>query len=151
VYLGAEIEQHPLAESASIAMKFPRAVLGLATALEFHRLTTSWADGTWILVPRDRNPPHEDGVHVVRVMPALLDDDLGISTLEVHGVQVKITSPVRTVLDCWKYTRRVSHTLAVEALRALRASEGWNGVEVLRIAKAVGVWSRIWPFVEALG
>lgn len=151
VYLGAEVEPHPLAESAAISMKFPRAVLGLATALEFHRLTTSWADGTWILVPRDRNPPQEEGVHVVRVVPTLLDGDLGISTLEVHGVQVKITNPVRTVLDCWKYTRRVSHTVAVEALRTLRGSDHWNGAAVLRLARAVGVWTRIRPYVEALG
>ncbi len=102
-------------------------------------------------MPRDRNPPQGEGLRVVRVRPDLLDGSLGIDTLEVHGVTVKITNPTRTVLDCWKYTRRVSHTIALEALRELRASEHWSGRDVYRLARKLGVWSRLRPYVEAIG
>jgi len=151
VYIGAEVEPHPLYEAAAVVKRTPRGVVGLLTALEYYQLTTSWPDGVWILVPRDRNLPHEEGLLSVRVRSDLLDQNLGIDTLEVHGVTVRITDPIRTVLDCWKYTRRVSHTVSLEALRELRASEYWDGREIVRLSQEVGVWQRIRSYVEALG
>jgi hypothetical protein len=123
--------------------------VGLLTALEHYRLTTSWADGTWILVPRDQNPPREKGLHVVRVDRALLDAPLGIDQIEVHGARVKITSPTRTVLDCWKYTRRIPPSIAIEALNQLRASRFWDGRQIYHLARHLRVWARIRPFLES--
>jgi predicted transcriptional regulator of viral defense system len=151
VYLGSKIDPHPLYEAAAVVKRTPRAVVGLLTALEYYRLTTSWPDGVWVLVPRDRNPPQGEVLHVVRVLPKFLDLSLGIDTLEVHGVTVKITDPTRSVLDCWKHTRRVSGTVALEALRELRISDHWNGRSLYRLARRLGVWTRLRPYVEALG
>ena len=151
VYLGVDVEPHPLFEAAAIVKKTPRAVVGGLTALEYYGLTTSWPDGIWILTPRDQNTPQKKGLQVIRVEPELLEPELGIDTMQVHGVEVRITSPTRTVLDCWKYTRRVSHTIALEALRELRHSEQWDGRAFFRLARKLGLWSRLKPYVEALG
>ncbi len=151
VYLGAKVEPHPLHEAAAVVKRTPRAVVGLLTALEYHRLSTSWSNGIWILVPRNRNPPQEEGLHVVRVHPDLLEANLGMILLEVHGVSTRITDPTRTVLDCWKYTRRVPHAVALEALQELRASRLWDGRAMYRLARRLGLWTRMRPYVEALG
>jgi len=151
VYLGANIDPHPLHEAAAVVKRTPRAVVGLLTALEYYRLTTTWPDGIWILTPRDQNPPQEEGLHVVRARPDLLDENLGIDSIEVHGVTVRITNPTRTLLDCWKYTRRVSRTIALEALQELRRSEHWDGRAMYRLARRLGLWTRLRPYVEAIG
>lgn len=151
VYLGADVQPHPLFEAAAVIKKTPRAVVGGLTALEYYGLTTAWADGIWILTPRDQNTPQKNGLQAIRVQPRLLEEGLGIDTVRVHGVDVRITSPARTVLDCWKYTRRVSHTIALEALRELRHSERWDGRDFFRLARKLGLWSRLRPYVEALG
>lgn len=151
VYLGAGIEPHPLAEAAAVAKKTPRAVVGLLTALEFYGLTTAWPDGIWVLAPRSQNVPRGERLHVVRVGRNLLEPRLGIDDLVIHGVHVRITSPTRTVLDCWKYTRRVSPTIALEALQELRASEHWDGRALVRLARRLSLWTRLRPYVEAIG
>ncbi|MBT3328093.1 MAG: hypothetical protein HN396_17855 [Gemmatimonadales bacterium] len=151
VYLGASIEPHPLSEAAAVVKKTPRAVVGLLTALEYYRLTTAWPDGIWVLTPRNQNPPREERLHVVRVRPDFLNPTLGINELEIHGVDVRLTSPTRTVLDCWKHTRRVSRTIALEALQELRSSEHWDGRALVRLARRLDLWTRLRPYVEALG
>ncbi len=151
VYLGAAIDPHPLFEAAAVVKRTPRAVVGLLTALEYHQLTTAWPDGIWIMVPRNQNPPQEEGLRVVRVRRDLLDTSLGIDTIEVHGVDVRITNPTRTVMDCWKYTRRVSHAIALEALRELHSSGDWDGRAMYRLARRLGLWTRLRPYMEVLG
>jgi len=152
VYIASDIELDPLAEAAAVCLRVPRAVLCLMSALEYHDLTTAWADGIWVMVPRDRNPPQdaEARLHVVRVQRKVLQPELGILTLDVHGVPVRITNPPRTVIDCWRYPRRIPHSTAHEALRELRRSPHWNGREFYKLAKALGVWTRLRPYVEGL-
>jgi len=151
VYLGAQIDPHPLLEAAAVLKRVARGVTGLLTALEYYRLTTAWPDGIWILVPRDQNTPQGEELQVVRVRSDLLDESLGIDEIEVHGVTVRITNPTRTLLDCWKYTRRVSPTVALEALHQLRGSKHWDGRELYRLAQRLGLWVRLRPYVEAIG
>jgi predicted transcriptional regulator of viral defense system len=152
VYLGAAMKLHPLWEAAAFSLRVPRAVIGLLTALEYYDLTTSWADGLWVLVPRSRNPPQskESQLKVVRVQEALLEPRLGIDRIEVHGVTVQITSPTRTVLDCWRYASRIPRSEARSALKALRRSEYWNGRELFTLATGTQLWRRIQPYVEGL-
>ena len=151
VYLGTGTDPHPLFEAAAFAKRIPRAVVGLLTALEYYGLTSSWSDGVWALVPRHRNPPAEPGLRVVRVRGDLLHNSIGIDRLTIHGVEMQITNPTRSVLDCWKYTRRVSPALALEALKELRASNHWDGRQTYDLARSLGLWQRLRPYLEAMG
>ncbi|MBW2258636.1 MAG: type IV toxin-antitoxin system AbiEi family antitoxin domain-containing protein [Deltaproteobacteria bacterium] len=152
VYIASDVELHPLAEAAAVCLRVPRAVVCLRSALEYHDLTTAWADGIWVMVPRDRNPPKdaEARLHVIRVQPKYLQPDLGIVTLDVHGVPMRLTNPLRTVIDCWRYPRRIPHSTAHESLRELHRSPHWNGREFYNLAKALEVWKRLRPYVEGL-
>ena len=152
VYIGATTRLHPLWEAAAFSLRVPRAVVCLLTALEYYDLTTSWAEGLWVMVPRRRNPPKskEIQLHVVRVQERLLEPDLGIDHIDVHRVTVPITNPIRTVLDCWRYSPRIPRSEARAALKALRRSKYWNGREFYSLATKTGMWHRIRPYVEGL-
>ena len=152
VYVAAHAELHPLWKEAGVCLRFPRGVVCLLTALNYYDLTTVWADGTWIMLPRNVNSPRSvrSQLHVLRVLQNLLDPRLGIDELSVHDVAVQITSPVRTVVDCWRYSRRVPFGTAHDALRELRTTPHWNGRELFRLARSLGVWRKMRPYVEAL-
>lgn len=156
VYIGAEAEREPLLEAAAVALRSPNAVVGLLSALVYHELTTEWARGVWVLIPRKMAPPqsNEITIHTVRVLPELIDttqdDVLGIQTLSVHGVSVRITDPVRTVVDSLKYNRHISRVVALEALRVLRRSEHWNGARFYKLAKRFRVWSGVQSYLEGM-
>ncbi|MBL4849191.1 MAG: type IV toxin-antitoxin system AbiEi family antitoxin domain-containing protein [Planctomycetes bacterium] len=152
VYVGAGVELHPLWKAAGFCLRFPRAVVCLLTALDYYDLTTVSADGTWVMMPRRQNSPRarRSQLHVLRVQQKFLDPALGIDELSVHGVSVSITSPVRTVVDCWRYSRRVPFGTAYDALKGLKAAPHWNGRELFRLARSLGVWRKMRPYVEAL-
>jgi hypothetical protein len=77
----------------------------------------------------------------VRISGAALST--GIDEHEVGGVCVRITSPARTVVDCFKFRHKIGIDVAVEALRDYRrlrkgtADELWRQADRLRMAKVI--------------
>ena len=103
----------------------------------------------------DRHPaqgPHarlpELPVRVVRFSGASLR--YGIEDTAFEGVPARITSPARTVVDCFRFRRLVGKDVALEALRdALRdrrasVDQIWRAADVCRAKSLVG------PVLDAL-
>src|SRR6266852_2007515 len=133
-------EHHSLAE---IAKRVPKGVFCLLTALRFHGLGTQNPREVWLAVDRRAGIPRIDftPVRVVRISGAALST--GIDEHEVEGVRVRITSPARTVVDCFKFRNKIGIDVAVEALRDYRrlrkrtADELWRQADRLRMAKVI--------------
>lgn len=107
-------ENHTL---ALVGKRAPEAVVCLLSALRFHELTTQIPSETWVAVHPKARPPQipEIRVRVVRFSgPALTD---GVDDHIIEGVKVRITSPAKTVTDCFKYRNKIGRDVAVEALR----------------------------------
>jgi predicted transcriptional regulator of viral defense system len=67
----------------------------------------------------------------------------GIDQHDVEGVTVRVTSPARTVVDCFKFRNKVGVDVAVEALRdysRLRhdtVDELWRQADLLRMTRVM--------------
>lgn len=133
-------EHHTLAE---VAKRVPHGIFCLLTALRFHGLGTQNPREVWLAVDRRMGTPRVDftPVRVVRISGNALTD--GIEEHDVDGVSVRVTSPARTVVDCFKFRSKVGVDVAVEALRDYRrlrkgtADELWCQAERLRLAKVM--------------
>jgi predicted transcriptional regulator of viral defense system len=138
-----------LAEAARIQ---PKGVIGLLSALQFHGLTTQTPHAVWMLLGAKDWAPVNPGVQirVVRASGPSLRDGVEIHTIE--GVPVPITSPAKTVADCFKYRNKVGVDVAVEALQDLfrRAARRPPIDEVWRYAGVDRVQTVIRPYMEAL-
>jgi hypothetical protein len=75
----------------------------------------------------------------------------GIEERDVEGVTVRVTSPARTVVDCFKFRNKVGVDVAVEALRDYRrlrkctVDELWNQADQLRMTRVMR------PYWDAIG
>src|SRR5229473_6542102 len=107
-------EHHSLAE---ITKRVPKGVFCLLTALRFHGLGTQNPREVWLAVDRRAGIPRVDftPVRTIRISGAALTD--GIEPHTVEGVQMRVTSPARTVVDCFKFRKKIGVDVAVEALR----------------------------------
>jgi hypothetical protein len=65
-------------------------------------------------------------------------------------VPVHITSPAKTVADCFKYRNKIGVDVAVEALVAYRRERRGSVDELLRAAAVDRVAVIIRPYLEAL-
>ena len=138
--------QHSLAEAAQAA---PKGVVALLSALQFHQLTTQTPHEVWMLMPSKAWVPSAPQVklRILRASSASLH--AGIEHHVIDGVAVAITSPAKTVADCFKYRSRVGLDVALEALRdALRRKQA-AADDIWRFAKIDRVATVMRPYMEA--
>jgi predicted transcriptional regulator of viral defense system len=128
---------------AEVAKRVPKAVFCLLTALRVHGLGTQNPREVWLAIDRRAGIPRVDftPIRVVRVSGAALTG--GIERHNVDGVRVRVTSPARTVVDCFKFRNKIGIDVAAEALRDYRrlrkgtADELWRQAERLRMTRVI--------------
>ena len=140
------------ASFAEIVRIQPRGVIGLLSALQFHNLTTQTPHAVWLILgPKDWSPTNPPvAVKVVRASGDALT--AGVETHVIEGVPVPITSPEKTVADCFKHRNKIGLDIAVEALRdliklrkgRLRLDDLWRYARIDRVANVMR------PYLEAV-
>lgn len=74
----------------------------------------------------------------------------GIKRHRIEGVMVPITTPARTVVDCFRYRNKIGLDVALEALREGLRSRRFKPDDLWRFASNARAWSVMQPYVEAL-
>lgn len=135
---------------AEVCARAPSVTVCLISALDFHELTTQIAHFVWIMIDRKGRRPKIEYPPIEIVYASNESLTAGVQTHEIEGVKVRITSPAKTVADCFRYHDRVGQDVAVEALRdclhqrKAKPSEIYEMAEIDRVAKMVR------PYIEAL-
>jgi predicted transcriptional regulator of viral defense system len=108
-------ELHALAE---VTKRVPHATICLLSALQAHSLTTEAPHAVWIMIDSRARTPKLDtpALEVVRAHGAAREE--GVVRRRIEGVDVLITTPAKTVADCFRYRRHVGLDVAISALRA---------------------------------
>lgn len=133
-------EHHTLAE---VAKRVPRGVVCLLTALRFHAIGSQHPREVWLAIDRRAGIPRIDvaPVRVVRLSGAALTT--GIDDYDVDGVTVHVTSPARTVVDCFRFRSKIGIDIAVDALRDYRrlrkgtVDDLWRQADQLRMTRVM--------------
>ena len=73
----------------------------------------------------------------------------GIKRHRIEGIDVAITEPARTVVDCFRYRRKVGLDVALEGLRKGLRQRKVTSDQLWRHATKMRVWSILKPYVEA--
>jgi predicted transcriptional regulator of viral defense system len=74
----------------------------------------------------------------------------GIQTRSILGVPVRVTSPARTVVDCFRYRNKIGLDIALEALRDAVRSRKASVDAITRAAEVCRAHSVIRAYLEAL-
>jgi predicted transcriptional regulator of viral defense system len=138
---------HQLAEAAVLV---PKGVICLTSALQFHGLTLQMPSAIWMAIDRTAWRPRIDypRIRFVRFAGLALTD--GILRHRIEGIDVPITEPARTIIDCFRYRTKVGIDVATEGLREGLHRRGCRPDELWRCARRARVWSVMHPYVEAL-
>ena len=143
----AEVTQHYT--QAAVCARVPRGVLCLLTALRVHDIGTQLPAKVWIAIPqRDRTPVTGLPIRVVRFSGASLR--YGIDEMELEGVAARITTPARTIVDCFRFRRLVGKDVALEAIRDGLDLRKATVDQICRAAEVCRAESLVHPVLEAL-
>lgn len=145
----APITEHHELAVAGTAM--PEGVICLLSALAFHELGTQSPSRIWMFIPQRSATPRltRNFLKVIRGTSSVLQ--VGVKTHIIEGTRVKITTPARTVVDCFRIRNRLGSGIAVEALRAYRAGKKGTISELVEMAEQFRMANVMRPYLEALG
>jgi predicted transcriptional regulator of viral defense system len=133
-----------------VARKIPLGVVCLVSALAFHELTTQIPHAVDVALesgntrPRLAFPP----VRVFWFSGAAWSE--GIEVHQVDDTPVRIYGPEKSVVDAFKFRRKLGIDLAIEALKAYRTLPGFDVNKLLHYARICRVEQVISPYLEAL-
>lgn len=134
---------------AAISMLL-QGVVCLGSAAQFHNLADEDPPEIWYAVDRARNgnvsapsirQPHRLVWWQTEIM------EIGVDTVQIAGVDVRITSPARTVVDLIRYRGKLGEETAAKAL-ADYVRSGADLNDVWDIADPLGVKYGLTPFLR---
>jgi predicted transcriptional regulator of viral defense system len=140
-------ELHTLAE---VGKRVPHGIICLLSALQIHELTTEVPYEAWLLIdtharmPKLSYPP----LRVVRASGAAREH--GVESRKIEGVLVRVTTPAKTIADCFRYRRHVGLDVALAALRDYLRKHRTGTEAIVEAARADRVYSVMRPYMEAL-
>jgi predicted transcriptional regulator of viral defense system len=137
-------------KDAEVAKLAPNGVICLLSALNFHELTTQIPFEVWLAIDRKAHPPRglRFEVRLMRFSGAALTE--GVDEHVVDGVPVRITSPARTVVDCFRYRNKVGLDVALEALRDCYRLRVATVDDLWRCAGRLRAANVMRPYLESL-
>ena len=120
---------------AAVCARIPNGILCLLTALTFYEIGTQLPADVWIAIPHKARAPRlpEFPTRIIRFSGASLR--YGVTNIELEGVPARITTPARTVVDCFRFRRHVGLDVAYEALREVLRERKANVSEIMRAAE----------------
>ena len=135
---------------AETAMRIPKGVIAMLSALAFHGLTDQMPRKVWVAIgTNDWTPvPSYPPTRIVRFSDKYLRQ--GIEHHIISGVSVPIYSVPKTLADLFRNPRLVDRSVAIEGLRAALDQRKANPSQIAEAARAGGAWKLIHPYLEAL-
>jgi len=149
---------------AVIGKRHPEAVVILTSAAGFHGITQNNPPEISVGVPSSKRGSLVFGLQfpVVDVLRWRRPADLtvGVETHRIRGIDVRITSPARTVVDLWRYSTfnpaagsyaRVDEETVLDSLtKYLDRPDGSVG-EISEVAETLGVADRMSDLIKGIG
>ncbi len=127
-------------ENYSLAMAcalVPNSIVCLLSALRFHEIGTQAPAQVWLAIPHKARAPRlrELRLRIVRFSGRAWT--YGVQQTQFEGVPARITSPARTVVDCFRFERLVGFDVAMEAFQDALRQRKTTVAELSRVAEVL--------------
>jgi predicted transcriptional regulator of viral defense system len=146
----ANRDRPPHARLAEIAKKVPNGVICLKSALAFHELTVQKPGHIWLAVERKTRKPTIDSPPVQAFYFSGEMFRRGIQIQLIMNQTVRIYNAPKTVIDCFRWQKKVGRGIAIQAARNYLKRNDDNPSELMRYAKICRIEKMIKIYLEIL-
>jgi predicted transcriptional regulator of viral defense system len=144
----ADEAEHP--DLAIVAARAPNAAVCLISALSYHEITTQIPSSVYLAVPRGSYHGIKLSMPVTVYRFDAKTFQEGLETYRIGEMSLKVYSPARTVVDCFKFRNKLGLDVALEALRLARQRKRVQNQELLRYARLLRVERLMSPYLQAI-
>jgi len=150
LYRLADAPVTELSTLAEVSKRVPHAVVCLLSALQVHGMTSEAPHAVWLLIGRHARLPKVTSLtlEVVRASGEALEH--GVEAKVIDGVKVYLTTPAKTVADCFRFRRHVGLEVALAALKDYLRKRKGSIDALVEAARADRIYAFMRPYLEAL-
>jgi predicted transcriptional regulator of viral defense system len=151
LYRLADASVTELSSLAEVTKRVPHAIVCLLSALQVHALTTEAPHAVWILIDRHARIPKVayPTLEVVRASGPARSH--GVASRIIDNIKVQVTTPAKTVADCFRFRRHVGLEVALTALKDYLRKRKGSIDALVQAARADRIYAFMRPYLEALG
>jgi predicted transcriptional regulator of viral defense system len=146
-------ERPPLTnpDLVAVALRIPRAVICLISALAHHGLTAQVPHTIDIAIPGHAQIPKLGDIPLRVFWYSEPSFSTGVQSVSIDGVAVRVYSPEKSIADCFKYRNKIGLDVAVQALRIYRERTGKPNLKLISKFAGVDRVEKIMrPYLEAV-
>lgn len=134
----------------SITKRIPSGVICLISALSFHNITTEIPHRVYVAVPKGArtNRVEYPPVSVHHYSPESYS--AGVEIHDIDGVQVKIYSVEKTLVDCFKFRNKIGMDVFLEAIQYYKERKRTRLAVIDEFAEICGVRTVMRPYIEPI-
>lgn len=145
----ADITELENPDLVTVAIKIPRGVICMISALSYHRITTQIPHAVDVALVRGAEPPRMERppIHIYWSVEHILK--CGAEEQIVDGKQIRIHNAERALVDAFRYRNKIGFDVAMEALRLYRERLPLKFDRIMEYAgvcRSIGV---IRPYLES--
>ncbi|MEX0827935.1 MAG: type IV toxin-antitoxin system AbiEi family antitoxin domain-containing protein [Haliea sp.] len=131
------------------AARFPKAVLCLISALDWHEMTTQIPHQIDLAVDRNARLPGQDYPPVRGYRFSGKRFSSGVAVHEIDGVRLRIYDPEKSLADCFAFRSTLGMDVVLEALKLYPKHHKPKYDKVLEYARLCRVEKVMRPYLEA--
>lgn len=131
-----------------ISKRIPKGIICLISALYFHELTSQIPHVVDVALPKDTKSPMIDypPIQFYRFSPKIWS--AGIEKYKIGKFTIQCYSKEKTIVDCFRYRKKIGVEIAIEALRDYWSKDNINLDLIYKYAKLGRVEKIIQPYIE---
>ncbi|OFW56421.1 MAG: transcriptional regulator [Actinobacteria bacterium RBG_19FT_COMBO_54_7] len=132
------------------AIRVPKGVVCLISALAFHGITTQVPHEIHIALPKGEKAPRLEHppLRIYRFLTEAYTE--GVEEHSIDGVPVRIYNIEKTLADCFKFRNKIGQDVAIEALQISWRSKSLDLNKLMQYARICRVENIMRPYLEAL-
>jgi predicted transcriptional regulator of viral defense system len=150
LYRLADAPISELGSLAEVSKRVPHAVVCLLSALQVHGMTTEAPHAVWVMIDRHARFPKVESPKLEVVRASGGAKTHSVETRTIEGVKVPLTTPAKTVADCFRFRRHVGLDVALAALRDYLKQRRGSIDALVEAARADRIYAFMRPYLEAL-
>jgi predicted transcriptional regulator of viral defense system len=133
-----------------IALRIPKGVICLISALYFHQITTQLPHEVYVALPKDSEKPRIEYPPTRFFWISPEPFQAGIEKHKIDHVNIQVYSTAKTIADCFKFRNSIGMDVALEALQEGLRQRKATFSEIQQFARVDRVEKIMRPYLEAL-
>lgn len=150
LYRLADTEPGEFYDLVQVALRIPKGVICLISALSFHGLTTQIPHQVYVSLPNDAEKPRLEYPPLRLFWLSPKTYLAGIEQYEFDGISVNIYGIEKTIADCFKFRNKVGLDVAIEALQIYKSQPNFNLSVLLDYSRIDRVERLMHPYLDML-